>query len=47
MPYALAVTDGELLAGTADGRVLHSADRGETWDESGLRVGAISAMAAG
>jgi photosystem II stability/assembly factor-like uncharacterized protein len=47
MPYALAATDGELLAGTADGRVLHSADRGETWDESGLRVGAISAMAAG
>jgi hypothetical protein len=46
MPYALAPTDGELLAGMADGRILCSGDRGESWDEIGVRVGSITAMAA-
>lgn len=44
MPYALATTDGELLAGMADGRVLLSADRGETWVDAGVDVGSIAAM---
>ncbi|HEX6230017.1 MAG TPA: hypothetical protein VFZ41_11215 [Solirubrobacterales bacterium] len=47
MPYALSNADGELLAGMADGRVLGSGDEGETWEEIGVRVGQISAMAAG
>jgi hypothetical protein len=35
MPYALAAIDRALLAGMADGRILHSGDRGETWEETG------------
>lgn len=46
MPYALAITEGDLLAGMADGRILRSGDRGESWDELGLRVESIIAMAA-
>jgi hypothetical protein len=46
MPYALAVTDGELLAGMADGRILRSGDHGESWGEIDVRVGSIVAMAA-
>jgi len=46
MPYALAATDGELLAGMADGRILTSGDRGESWDDIDVRVGSITAMAA-
>jgi hypothetical protein len=46
MPYALAATGDDLLAGLADGRILVSADRGETWDET-ARVGPITAMAVG
>jgi hypothetical protein len=46
MPYALAATDGELLAGMADGRILCSGDRGESWDDIDVRVGSITAMAA-
>jgi hypothetical protein len=46
MPYALAVVDGDLLVGTSDGRVLCSGDRGERFDDTGVRVGSISAMAA-
>jgi hypothetical protein len=45
MPYTLAATDGELLAGMTDGRILRSRDRGESWDETGVRVGSITAMA--
>ena len=45
MPYALAAAGGELLAGMADGRILRSDDRGESWDEMGVRVGSITAMA--
>jgi hypothetical protein len=46
MPNALAVTDAELLAGMADGRILRSVDRGDGWDDIGLRLGSIIAMAA-
>lgn len=45
MPYTLAATGGELLAGMADGRILRSGDRGESWDEIGVHVEAITAMA--
>jgi hypothetical protein len=46
MPYALAATDDELLAGMADGRILNSRDRGESWGQISARVGSITAMAA-
>jgi hypothetical protein len=46
MPYTLAITEGDLLAGMADGRILRSGDRGENWDELELRVESIIAMAA-
>jgi photosystem II stability/assembly factor-like uncharacterized protein len=46
MPYALAAADGELIAGMADGRILCSADGGESWDDTGVRIGSITAMAA-
>jgi hypothetical protein len=46
MPYALVVADGELLAGMADGRVLRSGDGGDGFEETGVRVGSIMAMAA-
>ena len=46
MPYALAAIDGALLAAMADGRILHSSDRGETWGETGVRIGSVLAMAA-
>jgi hypothetical protein len=46
MPYALAATTGELLAGMSDGRILRSADHGERWDEIGVRVDSVTAMAA-
>jgi photosystem II stability/assembly factor-like uncharacterized protein len=46
MPYALAVTDGELLAGMSDGRLLRSGDGGDSWDDVGVTVGSITAMAA-
>lgn len=45
MPYALAATGGELLAGMADGRILRSGDHGESWDEIGVRVDSVTAMA--
>jgi hypothetical protein len=45
MPYALAATDGELLAGMSDGRLFHSADRGESWDDIGVELSSVLAMA--
>ena len=45
MPCALATWDAELLAAVADGRILRSADRGETWVETGVRIGSVVAMA--
>jgi hypothetical protein len=47
MPYALATSDGELIVGTADGRVLAGADAGEGWEDLGVRVGSVLAMAVG
>jgi hypothetical protein len=47
MPYALAAVDGQLLCALADGRFLVSGDRGESWDEIGVPVGSVLAMAAG
>ena len=46
MPYALAATDGELVAALADGRILSSGDAGESWAEAGVRLGSVNAMAA-
>jgi hypothetical protein len=46
MPYVLAAAGGDLLVGTSDGRVLHSGDRGERFEDTGVQVGSISAMAA-
>jgi hypothetical protein len=46
MPYALAASDGELISGMTDGRILHSPDRGESWKEAGVQVGSVVAMAA-
>jgi hypothetical protein len=46
MTYALVATDGELLAGLSDGRILRSGDHGDSWDDVGLRLGSMVAMAA-
>jgi hypothetical protein len=46
MPYALVARDAELLAGMSDGRILRSGDRGESWDDVGVGVGSVLAMAA-
>ena len=45
MPYALTASPDGLFAGLADGRVLHSADQGESWAELPVRVGSLTAMA--
>ena len=47
MPYALAASDGELISGMTDGRILHSPDRGESWTDPGVQVGSVVAMAMG
>ena len=44
-PMQGATWGADLLAAMADGRILHSADRGETWLETGVRIGSILAMA--
>lgn len=46
MPYALAATGGDLLAATTDGRILRSGDHGERFEDTGVRAGPVSAMAA-
>jgi photosystem II stability/assembly factor-like uncharacterized protein len=46
MPYALTALDGALIVGTADGRVLQSSDRGETWNDLAERIGTVVAMSA-
>ncbi len=46
MPYALAISGRELLAGMADGRVLHSTDHGANWADTGVHIGPVLAMAA-
>src|SRR4051812_12395497 len=45
MPYALATTDGELLAGMSDGRLFTSADRGDSWIEIALPDGGATILA--
>jgi hypothetical protein len=48
MPYALAaLPDDELLAGMSDGRLLRSGDRGDSWEDLGVELDPIVAMAAG
>jgi photosystem II stability/assembly factor-like uncharacterized protein len=37
MPYALAMAPGELYAGLSDGRLYHSRDGGESWQQLALR----------
>jgi hypothetical protein len=46
MPYALAWDRDELLVGMADGRVIVGSERGESWEETGVRIGSVLAMAA-
>jgi hypothetical protein len=45
MPYTLAVTHDELLAGMADGHLLSSDDGGESWHDTGVHLASITAMA--
>jgi hypothetical protein len=45
MPYALAASTDELIAGMTDGRILHSRDRGESWEDAGVKIGSVVAMA--
>ena len=47
LPYALAIIDSVLVAVTADGRFFLSADRGESWNDTGFDTGPVLAMAAG
>lgn len=46
MPYALAASDAELIAGMADGRIIHSRDRGQSWTDTGVQAGPLIALAA-
>ena len=48
MPYALAAADGRVFAALADGRLLETADTGDSWREDALggdAVGALNALA--
>jgi hypothetical protein len=45
MPYAMGVSGRQLVAGMADGRLLHSADRGATWQDTDIDTGSVGAMA--
>jgi hypothetical protein len=47
MPYALAASDSELIAGMTNGRILHTRDRGERWEDTGVKIGSVVAMATG
>ena len=49
MPYSLAISDGQLFAGFADGSLRFSDDRGDTWQlitTTGEKIDRISAMVA-
>jgi hypothetical protein len=37
--------NGQLIAGMTDGRILHSTDAGGNWEDAGLSVGSVVAMA--
>jgi len=43
--YALATAPGQLFAGLGDGTLLQSEDGGDSWNELGERIGAITALA--
>jgi photosystem II stability/assembly factor-like uncharacterized protein len=45
MPYALLAAGGELLAGMANGHLLRSADGGDSWEDIGVELGSLLAMA--
>jgi hypothetical protein len=47
MPYALAAADDELIAAMADGRIITSGDRGQSWVDTGVNAGPLIALAAG
>ena len=47
MPYALLASGGDLLAGMADGQLLRSSDAGENWEDTGVELGSVLAMAGG
>ncbi len=47
MPYALLASDGDVLAGMADGHLLRSSDAGESWEDTGVELGSVLAMAGG
>jgi photosystem II stability/assembly factor-like uncharacterized protein len=47
MPYALLATDSDLFAGMADGHLLRSSDAGESWEDTGMELGSVLAMAGG
>jgi hypothetical protein len=44
MPYALGASSAGLFAGLADGRLYHSADRGDSWEELPVRLDSVVAM---
>jgi hypothetical protein len=44
MPYGLATPNGELIAGMTDGRLMQSANRGESWDEADAEIGSVVAL---
>ena len=44
MPYALIADEAGLVAGMADGRLLHSGDRGDSWQDTGVRLESMVAM---
>jgi hypothetical protein len=46
MPYALAASDTELIAGMADGHIIHSGDRGQSWTDTGVQAEPVTALAA-
>ena len=46
MPYALAASNVELIAGMADGRIIHSDDHGQTWTDTDVQAGPVTALAA-
>ena len=49
MPYSLAISNGQLFAGFADGSVRFSEDRGDTWQSiqtTGEKISRISALVA-
>lgn len=46
MPYALAASEHELILGMADGGILHSADHGQSWTDTGVEAGPVIALAA-